>query len=51
MGLSDRPAEKADSERIAEFISLASDGVVDYLFHGLVSGMTPVQVVADQIGS
>ena len=46
MILSYRPAEKADSERIAELISLASDGVVDFLFHDLVPEMTPVQVVA-----
>jgi ribosomal protein S18 acetylase RimI-like enzyme len=44
--LSYRPAEKADSERIAELISLASDGVVDFLFHDLIPHMTPVQMVA-----
>ena len=49
MGLSYRPAEKADSERIAELISLASDGVVDFLFHDLVPAMTPIQVVAHNL--
>lgn len=41
-----RPAEKKDSPKLAELISIASDGVVEYLFHDLVPGMTPVQVVA-----
>jgi GNAT superfamily N-acetyltransferase len=41
-----RPAEKEDSAKLAELINNASDGVVEYLFHDLVPGMTPVQVVA-----
>jgi ribosomal protein S18 acetylase RimI-like enzyme len=41
-----RPAQKDDSPKLAALINMASDGVVDYLFHGLVPGMTPVQVVA-----
>jgi ribosomal protein S18 acetylase RimI-like enzyme len=41
-----RPAEKEDSAKLAELINIASDGVVEYLFHDLVPGMTPVQVVA-----
>ena len=44
-----RPAEKADSQRVAELISLASDGVVDFLFHDLVPDMTPNQVVAHNL--
>ncbi|MBW2489273.1 MAG: hypothetical protein JRE72_17785 [Deltaproteobacteria bacterium] len=44
-----RPAEKTDSQRIAELISLASDGVVDFLFHDLVPDMTPAQVVAHNL--
>ncbi|MBW2516706.1 MAG: GNAT family N-acetyltransferase, partial [Deltaproteobacteria bacterium] len=38
-----------DSQRIAELISLASDGVVDFLFHDLVPDMTPAQVVAHNL--
>ena len=49
VALSYRPAEKADSERIAELISLASDGVVDFLFHDLIPHMTPVQMVAHNL--
>ena len=44
-----RPAEKTDSQRIAELISLASGGVVDFLFHDLVPDMTPVQVIAHNL--
>jgi ribosomal protein S18 acetylase RimI-like enzyme len=49
MPLRYRPAEKADSKRIAELINLASDGVVAFLFHDLVPQMTPVQVVAHNL--
>jgi ribosomal protein S18 acetylase RimI-like enzyme len=49
MKLKYRPAEKADSEKLAELITIASDGVVDFLFHDLVPGMTPVQVIAHNL--
>jgi ribosomal protein S18 acetylase RimI-like enzyme len=41
-----RPAEKADCAKIAELINMASDGVVEYLFHDLIPKMTPVQSMA-----
>lgn len=41
-----RPAEKPDSTKIAELIDIASDGVVEYLFHDLVPKMSPVQIMA-----
>lgn len=44
-----RPAEKADSEKLAELINIASNGVVEFLFHDLVPGMTPVQVIAHNL--
>ena len=44
-----RSAEKADSGKLAELINIASDGVVEYLFHDLVPGMTPVQVIAHNL--
>jgi ribosomal protein S18 acetylase RimI-like enzyme len=44
-----RPAKKEDSPKIAEQINIASDGVVEYLFHDLIPGMTPVQVVASNL--
>jgi len=40
-----RLSEKKDCPMLAELISIASGGVVQYLFHGLVPGMTPVQIV------
>lgn len=40
---------KEDSSKIAELINTASDGVVEYLFHELVPGLTPVQVVAHNL--
>jgi len=44
-----RPAEKADCGKLAELINIASDGIVEYLFHDLVPGMTPVQVIAHNL--
>lgn len=44
-----RPADKEDSARLAELINMASDGVVEYLFHDLIPGMSPVQVVAHNL--
>jgi len=44
-----RPGEKKDCAKLAELINIASDGVVEYLFHDLVPGMTPVQVVAHNL--
>ena len=46
MGVNYRAGERKDSEKLAELINDASDGVVEYLFHNLVPGMTPIQVVA-----
>jgi ribosomal protein S18 acetylase RimI-like enzyme len=46
-----RPGKKENSEKIAEMINIASDGVVEYLFHDLVPEMSPVQVVAHNLGN
>ena len=46
MAIKYRQGKKKDCAKLAELINIASDGVVEYLFHGLVPGMTPVQVVA-----
>jgi ribosomal protein S18 acetylase RimI-like enzyme len=40
-----RPAANGDCQNLAELVSLASGGVVDYLFHGLIPGLSPVDVV------
>lgn len=42
-------AKKKTVQKLAELINIASDGVVEYLFHYLVHGMTPVQVVAHNL--
>ena len=36
-----------DCRRIAELDDMASGGAVDYLFHDLIPGLTPVQIVAE----
>ena len=41
-----RAAEKADCARIAELIHMASDGVVEFLFHDVVPDKTAAQMVA-----
>jgi len=46
-----RPAEKKDCKKLAELINIASGGIVEYLFHDLVPGMTSVQVVAHNLES
>lgn len=46
MAIQYRPGEIEDCAKIAELINIASDGVVEYLFHDLVPGMTSVSIVA-----
>ena len=50
MAIEYRPAEVADCAKIAELINVASDGVVEYLFHDLIPKMTPVQIMAYNLG-
>lgn len=49
MEIAYRQAEKEDCLGLAEMIDIASSGVVDFLFHDLVPGMTPVQIVAHSL--
>lgn len=44
-----RDGKRKDSKKLAELINIASDGAVKYLFHNLVPGMSPVQVVAHNL--
>lgn len=46
-----RPAIKDESPQIAELDSIASGGVVDFLYEGLVPGKRPVEVLAEIISS
>lgn len=49
MGVNYRTGERKDCKKLAELTTIASDGIVEYLFHNLVSGMTPIQVVAHNL--
>ena len=46
-----RAGRKEDSEEIAKMINTASDGVVEYLFHGLLPGMSAAQVMAQDLAN
>ncbi len=46
-----RPARKDESHQIAELDSIASGGVVDFLYEGLVPGKRPVEVLGEVISS
>jgi GNAT superfamily N-acetyltransferase len=41
-----REGRKEDSNRIAELDYIASDGAIEFLFHDLIPGLSPVQIVA-----
>ncbi len=43
-----RPGRRADCRRIAELDNIASSGAIEFLFHDLIPGMTPVDIVASQ---
>jgi ribosomal protein S18 acetylase RimI-like enzyme len=40
-----------DCPRLAEFVYIASDGVVEFLFHDLIPGHMPVQIVAHDLAA
>ena len=44
-----RQGRKEDCPAIADLIRTASGGMIDFLFHGLFPGMTPVQMVAHNL--
>lgn len=41
-----REGRLEDCDRIAELDDMASGGAIDFLFHDLIPGLTPVQIVA-----
>jgi len=49
MGITYRTARKTDCLRMAELVDIASGGVVEFLFHDLVPGLTPQQIVAHNL--
>ncbi len=44
-----RLGRKPDCRRIAELDNIASSGAIEFLFHDLIPGMTPVDIVASQL--
>jgi ribosomal protein S18 acetylase RimI-like enzyme len=44
-----RPGEKQDCLKLAALIDIAAGGVVEHLFHDLIPGMAPVQVIAQHL--
>ena len=46
-----RNAELEDCPKLARFVDIASDGVVEFLFHDLIPGQTPVQIVAHNLSA
>jgi ribosomal protein S18 acetylase RimI-like enzyme len=49
MNIRYRNGRKEDCQKLAEFIYIASDGVVEFLFHDLIPGLSPQQIVAHNI--
>jgi GNAT superfamily N-acetyltransferase len=44
-----RSGRKPDCRRLAELDNIASSGAIEFLFHDLVPGMTPIDVVASEL--
>ena len=51
MEVSYRKGRKEDCVEIARLANLASEGVIEYMFHDLIPDMTPVQMVAHNLSS
>jgi ribosomal protein S18 acetylase RimI-like enzyme len=49
MNISYRTGRKEDCPKLAELVYIASDGVVEFLFHDLIDGINPVQMVAHNL--
>jgi len=44
MGITYRKGRKEDCAALAEFVSIAAGGVIEFLFHDLIPGMTPLEI-------
>ena len=51
MDINYRTGRIEDCSRVAEFVYIASGGVVEFLFHDLIPGQTPVQIVANDLSA
>lgn len=49
MDIQYRTGRKEDCLRIARLINIASGGVVEYIFHGLVPDHTPTEIIAHNL--
>ena len=49
MDITYRSGRKEDCPKLAEFVYIASDGVVEYLFRDLLDGVSPVEMVAHNL--
>lgn len=49
MDITYRAGNKEDCSKLAELVYIASDGVVEFLFHDLVPGSSPTEVVAQNL--
>jgi ribosomal protein S18 acetylase RimI-like enzyme len=44
-----RDGRQEDCRILAELVNIASEGIIEYLFHDLIPDMTPVQIVAHNL--
>ena len=51
MELTYREGKIGDCLVLAELVNIASEGVIEFLFHDLIPGMVPVQIVAHNLES
>jgi len=49
MGIEYRNGRVDDCARLGEFVHIASDGVVEFLFHDLIPHQTPVQIIVHNL--
>lgn len=49
MKITYREGLKEDCPKLAELVNTASDGVVEFMFHELIAGTSPVQIVAQNM--
>jgi len=49
MSITYRVGRKGDCPKLADFIYIASDGVVEFLFQDLIPGCSPQQIMAQNL--
>ena len=49
MSITYRSGRKEDCSKLAELVYMASDGVVEFLYHDLIPGLKPQQIVAHNL--